>query len=88
MEPKPEPKRRNLELTRTKILAARPILHRARLCQGGPQEIGERAGVAPSLVSRYFGTKAALFEQALIHVLRANSVFTWQKAGFGEAMAR
>jgi AcrR family transcriptional regulator len=89
MEAKREPKRRNLELTKTKILAAAADTFSASgYAKAGLREIGERAGVAPSLVSRYFGTKAALFEEALIHVLRANSVFTWQKVGFGEAMAR
>jgi AcrR family transcriptional regulator len=89
MEPKPEPKRRNLEQTRTRILvAAADVFTRSGYAKAGLREIGERAGVAPSLVSRYFGTKAALFEQALIHVLRTNSVFTWRKDGFGEAMAR
>ena len=89
MEPKREPKRRNLELTRTRIVeAAADTFAGSGYAKAGLREIGERAGVAPSLISRYFGTKSALFEEALIHVLRANSVFTWQKADFGEAMAR
>lgn len=89
MEPKPAPKRRNLEQTKTRILqAAADTFTASGYARAGLREIGEQAGVAPSLVSRYFGTKAALFEEALIHVLRTNSVFTWQKDGFGEAMAR
>jgi len=88
-EPKAAPKRRNLEQTRGRILeAAADTFTRSGYAQAGLREIGERAGVAPSLVSRYFGSKAALFEQALIHVLRTNSVFTWRKQGFGAAMAR
>ena len=89
MELKPQPKRRNLELTKTRILeAAADIFTRSGYAKAGLREIGELAGVAPSLVSRYYGTKAALFEEALIHVLRTNSVFTWRKEGFGETMAR
>lgn len=88
-EPKVEPRRRNLEQTRSRILeAAADTFTRSGYAQAGLREIGERAGVAPSLVSRYFGSKTALFEQALIHVLHTNSVFTWRKQGFGEAMAR
>jgi AcrR family transcriptional regulator len=88
-DPRSGPKRRNLEQTRSRILeAAADTFTRSGYAKAGLREIGERAGVAPSLVSRYFGTKAALFEEALIHVLRTNSVFTWQKQGFGEAMAR
>lgn len=89
MEQKPEPKRRNLEHTRARILAAAAhVFTGSGYAKAGLREIGMEAGVAPSLVSRYFGTKSALFEEALIHVLRTNSVFTWQKRGFGEAMAR
>lgn len=89
MEPKSEPKRRNLEQTRARILAAAADTFTASgYGKAGLREIGGLAGVAPSLVSRYFGTKAALFEEALIHVLRTNSVFTWRKIGFGETMAR
>jgi AcrR family transcriptional regulator len=89
MEHKPEPKRRNLEATRARILeAAADVFTRSGYAKAGLREIAVQAGVAPSLISRYFGTKAALFEEALIAVLRANSVFTWQKADFGEAMAR
>ncbi len=84
-----EPKRRNLEATRTRILeAAADTFTASGYAKAGLREIGLRAGIAPSLVSRYFGSKAALFEQALIHVLRANSVFTWRKEGFGDTMAR
>lgn len=84
-----EPKRRNLEATRTRILdAAADTFTASGYAKAGLREIGLRAGIAPSLVSRYFGSKAALFEQALIHVLRANSVFTWRKEGFGGTMAR
>lgn len=89
MELKPVPKRRNLEQTKTRILqAAADTFTASGYARSGLREIAERAGIAPSLVSRYFGTKSALFEDALVHVLRTNSVFTWQKEGFGDAMAR
>lgn len=85
---RPQPKRRNSEQTKTQILRAAAATFSADgYARTGLREIGERAGVAPSLVSRYFGTKAALFEAALLHVLAENSVFTWEKAGFGAAMA-
>jgi AcrR family transcriptional regulator len=84
-----EPKRRNLVETKGRILAAAAdTFTEFGYAKAGLREIADRANVAPSLVSKHFGTKALLFEQALIHVLRANTVFTWDKAGFGEAMAR
>jgi AcrR family transcriptional regulator len=89
MQAKHGPRRRNLEQTKARILeAAVETFTSSGYAKAGLREIGERAGIAPSLVSRYFGTKAALFEEALIHVLRTNSVFSWQKQGFGETMAR
>lgn len=89
MDAKPEPKRRNLAATKSRIVAAAAdIFTQQGYARAGLREIAERADVAPSLVSRYFGSKAALFEQALLQVLRDNSVFTWRKQGFGETMAR
>lgn len=89
MKPRPEPKRRNLEQTRERILAAAAdVFTRSGYARASLREIAVQADVASSLVSRYFGTKAALFEEALIHVLHTNSVFTWQKVDFGEAMVR
>lgn len=88
MEQKPEPKRRNLEATRERILAAAAeIFAQSGYAQTSLRQIAARAGIAPSLVSRYFGTKAGLFEQALMHVVATNTVFTWDKARFGETMA-
>jgi len=84
-----EPKRRNLEQTKERILAAAAdVFTRSGYANTSLREIATQAAVAPSLVSRYFGAKTELFEAALIHVLRANSVFTWRKDGFGEAMAQ
>lgn len=84
-----EPKRRNLAETKARIVSvAADTFTELGYSKAGLREIAERADVAPSLVSKYFGTKASLFEQALIHVLRTNTVFTWEKVGFGEAMAR
>lgn len=84
-----EPRRRNLAETKARILrAAAEVFAEFGYRGSGLRDIAERANVAPSLVGRYFGSKAQLFEAALIHVLRTESVFTWRKSGFGEAMAR
>jgi AcrR family transcriptional regulator len=89
MATRAEPKRRNLAETQARILAAAASTFTEFGYAGaGLREIAERADVAPSLISKYFGSKAALFEQALLHVLRTNSVFTWDKAAFGAKMAR
>jgi len=54
----------------------------------GIREIGSVADVAPSLILRYFGSKAGLFEQSLAHAIRDRALFTREKAGFGARMAR
>ena len=89
METATEPRRRNLAETRTRILAAAAdCFAGSGYARAGLREIADLADVAPSLVSKHFGTKAALFEQALLEVIRANSVFTRDKPRFGETMAR
>ncbi|MCE7795424.1 TetR family transcriptional regulator [Sphingobium sufflavum] len=88
-ELKPEDRRRDPVRTRARILAAAvEVFGRLSYAQAGLRDISARAGVASSLPVRYFGTKAALFEAALVETVRTNSVFTWQKANFGETMMR
>lgn len=86
---KAEVRRRDPVRTKARILAAAvEAFTELGYGQAGLREIAARADVASSLPVKYFGTKAALFEAALIEILRTNSVFTWEKAGFGETMAR
>lgn len=86
---RPDVRRRDSVATKARILAAAvEVFTDLGYSQAGLRDIAARAGVASSLPVRYFGTKAALFEAALIEILRANSVFTWQKEGFGKAMTR
>ncbi len=88
-QPKSEDRRRDPVRTRARILAAAvEVFAELSYAQAGLRDISARAGVASSLPVRYFGTKAALFEAALIETVRANSVFTWKKANFGTTMMR
>ncbi|HEX7853066.1 MAG TPA: TetR family transcriptional regulator [Sphingobium sp.] len=89
MEQSPEPKRRNAAATRTRILAAAfEAFAEHGYAKAGIREIAKSAGVASSLLVRYFGTKAALFEEALTHGIYAHSLFTQNRENFGEQMAR
>lgn len=56
--------------------------------KAGIRDIAARADIASSLLVRYFSTKANLFEEALTHAIYTNSVFTRDRAAFGERMAR
>lgn len=86
---KPEPRRRNLEQTKTKILsAAARTFTEFGYAKSSLREIALRADVAPSLVSKHFGTKASLFEHALLYVMETSGVFVWDKLDFGLQMSR
>ncbi len=89
MASKSDIRRRDPVKTRAEILqAAVETFGERGYAQAGLRDIAARAGTASSLPIRYFGTKAALFEAALIETVRGNSVFTWDKADFGIKMAR
>lgn len=89
MEDKREPKRRNPAKTQARILdAAFELFSSQGYARTGMREVAERADVATSLIVRYFGTKAALFEAALVRALYAQGFFVRDKRHFGEEMAR
>lgn len=84
-----QPRRRNSAQTRSRILdAAFELFSTKGYAQTGVRDVAQEAGVAASLVQRYFGAKAALFRDALVHAIYARGFFTAEKAGFGERMAR
>ncbi|MFT3967311.1 MAG: TetR family transcriptional regulator [Sphingobium sp.] len=88
MEEIAEPRRRNAASTRARILAAAfDAFAEQGYARTGIREIAKGAGVASSLLVRYFGTKAALFEEALTHGIYTNSLFTRDRLHFGERMA-
>jgi len=88
-EPKADVRRRDPVRTKARILAAAvETFTELGYSQAGLRDIAARAEVASSLPVRYFGTKAALFEAALVETVRTNSVFTWKKDAFGTTMIR
>jgi len=84
---KPPPRPRNAEKTRARILEeAYFAFAEGGYARTGIREIAASAGIAPSLILRYFGSKAQLFEEAFVHGIHRDSVFVSGKAGFGRAM--
>jgi AcrR family transcriptional regulator len=80
---------RNYAKTRERILlAAYHAFSEQGYAKTGIREIAKNAGVASSLLIKYFGTKSALFEEALIHAIYRFSVFARDKKNFGDIMAR
>ncbi|HUD28012.1 MAG TPA: TetR family transcriptional regulator [Novosphingobium sp.] len=89
MEETKEPRRRDPVKTRARILAAAYDRFAGQgFANTGIRDIAEQAEVASSLILRYFGTKANLFHDALVFGIVNDSIFTRDKSGFGERMAR
>ncbi len=89
IQPSPQPKRRNALKTRQRILECAFDLFSAHGYSGtGIRDIAEQAGVASSLVLRYFSNKATLFEESLMHAIYARGFFVKEKAEFGAKMAK
>jgi AcrR family transcriptional regulator len=71
------------------------ILDAARVCfmaegydQTGVREIAARAGADPALVNRYFGSKEALFAEAVATKFDLGTLFAGDRATLGERLAR
>lgn len=76
---------RNAEETRARILdAAQAVFSQKGYSHAGMREIAGRAGVATSLLTKYYQTKSMLFEQALIAALIPIHVFQADPSRFGE----
>lgn len=75
---------RDADRTRSAILhAAQQIFAEKGFAETGVRDITARAGVNPSLVSRYFGGKLKLFEAALDAALDTRLMTDLPKAEFG-----
>lgn len=82
------PKQRDAERSRAKILeAAQEAFARDGYAQTGIRDIAEMAGVSSTLLLRYYGSKAGLFEAALIAAMPLDEVLARGKDGFGEFVA-
>jgi AcrR family transcriptional regulator len=83
-----EPKRRDAPKTKAKILAAaQKAFSELGYSRAGIRDIAAIADVSSTLLLRYYGSKAALFEAALIDAMPVESMFDVGKAGFGERLA-
>lgn len=77
------------EETRARILkAAQHVFATKGYTQAGVRDITASAGVNPSLVSRYFGSKEALFEEALKTALDLSVITTLTRESFGTALVK
>jgi AcrR family transcriptional regulator len=68
------------------LLVAQEVFSAQGYAQAGLRDIAGKAGVAPSLVIKYFGTKAKLFEEALAAAIIPIRRFQQDRARLGEAV--
>ena len=71
----PRRRRRNAPETKARIIeSAQQLFAEHGYAQAGIREIANHAGVAVSLVPQHFGSKAELFEAALLEAMDASTV--------------
>lgn len=88
-KPARPPKRRNAEKSKAKILdAARQAFAERGYAQTGIRDIAALADVSSTLLLRYYGTKTALFEAALVAAMPLAELLAGiERARFGETLA-
>lgn len=83
------PKRRNAEHTRARILAAaQKAFSQLGYAQTGIRDIAAIADVSSPLLLRYFGSKAGLFEAALVDAMRTEEALKIGRENLGEQLAK
>jgi AcrR family transcriptional regulator len=76
MENLSEAKKGDAALTRVRILAAaQQVFSKQGYSEAGIRDIANMLGLSTTILFRYFGTKAGLFEEALREALGATQVF-------------
>lgn len=82
------PRRRNAPATKARILAAaQKAFSELGYAKAGIREIAAIADVSSTLLLRYYGSKAGLFEAALIDAVRMDDVIALDQRGLGERLA-
>lgn len=81
-------KQRDAPRTKAKILAAaQKVFSEQGYGQAGIRDIAAIAGVSSTLLLRYYGSKAGLFEAAFREAIHLEQLFALPKAEFGERLA-
>jgi AcrR family transcriptional regulator len=86
---RPEQKKRgDASVTRAKILEAAGVVFMERgYEQVGMREIAGRAGVTAAMITRYFGTKEALFTELIGDFFSFQKFLEIERSSFGENLA-
>ncbi len=85
---KPPVKRRNAEETKAKLLAAaEQSFSEVGYPMVGIREIASAADVSSTMLLNYFGSKAGLYEAALVNAIGPQALSLFPKENFGEVLA-
>ena len=88
MDQASQPKRRNAPLTKARILAAaQEAFSRSGYSQTGIRDIADMVGVSSTILLRYFGSKAGLFEAALLDLMHLDVMMPEDRSQFGRRVA-
>lgn len=84
----PFPRKRDAQATRSRILeAAQRAFSETGYSHTGIRDIARRAGTSSTLLLRYFGSKAGLFEAALTAAVPVSTVMANPRENVGRALA-
>src|ERR1700757_5227910 len=82
------PRKRDAQATKARILeAAQEAFSKTSFRDTGIREIAAMAGTSSTLLLQYFGSKAGLFEAALLAAMPVASVLSLPREKFGTALA-
>ncbi|MCB2080085.1 MAG: TetR family transcriptional regulator [Novosphingobium sp.] len=82
-------KPRNAEATRAALLeAAQAVFSSTSYAQAGIRQIAEKANTSSAMVVRYFGSKAGIFEAAMVAAVPTALALANDRGTFGAFMAR
>lgn len=88
MDQASQPRRRNAPLTKAKILgAAQTAFSSGGYSQTGIRDIADMVGVSSTILLRYFGSKAGLFEAALRDIMQIEMMLPAERSHFGRRVA-
>ncbi|MFM6932299.1 MAG: TetR/AcrR family transcriptional regulator [Novosphingobium sp.] len=84
----PFPRKRDADATRQRILeAAQQAFSETGYSHTGIREIARRAGTSSTLLLRYYGSKAGLFEAALEAAMPATATLDWGREDYAVQLA-
>ena len=88
MDQASQPRRRNAPQTKARILAAaQEAFSRSGYSQSGIRDIADMVGVSSTILLRYFGSKAGLFEAALLDLMHLDMMIPDDRSRFGRQVA-